>query len=170
MARQNEQIERAEAVMIEAWQLLYRLPDHERGWLKSGSRSALPPPVQDEWLGMIDHELAMKLGLIVPDDVPAPRTQLGRREMALVDLAWLRRDCLAEAVLPAHRRLFALVIATKAGRQPGGLRWSDIWVRFGGNPRCGFTSDGLRSRYEASLGRVAVRLMVLDPADQRAQV
>lgn len=162
MARQNELVEVAEGVMIEAWQLLMRLPDRERSWLKSGSRGSLPAPVRDRWLGTIDAELALELGLAAPDDAPAPRPQLGRREMALVRRAWWQRDCLAEAVLPEHRKLFAMVIAAKAGRQPGGFRWSDIWVRFGGNPRCGFTKDTLRSRYEASLGRVAVRLALLE--------
>lgn len=163
MARQDDMMRAAEATMIEAWQLLYRLPDRERGWLKSGSRSCLPEPIRERWLGTVDPELALELGLAMPEPDAAPRPQLGRREMALVDRAWLRSGCLAEAVLPQHRRLFALVIATKAGRQPGGFKWSDIWQRFGGRA-CGATSDALRARYEASLGRVAVRLGVMEGA------
>lgn len=150
MARQNEQIDYAELRMIEAWQLLMRLPDRERGWLKSGHGMKWPAMVRDAQAEYAD-----------PDATPRP--QLGRREMALVRLAWWQDDCLAEAVLPEHRALFALVIAIRAGRQPGGFKWEDVWVRFGGK-RCGVTKEALRGRYEASLGRVAVRLMVIEGA------
>lgn len=161
MARQDDMVQRAEAVMIEAWQLLMRLPDRERGWLKSGTRSGMPDVVRDKWQGWIDGALALELGLTAPEPEAAPRRQLGRREMALVRMAWEQVGCLAEAPLPQHRALFAMVIATKAGRMPGGFRWSDIWTRMGGRAT-GVTSDALRARYEASLGRVAVRLAVLD--------
>lgn len=165
MARQDEAVQRAELVMIEAWQLLMRLPDRERGFLKSGSRSCLPAPIR-EWLGMADAELALDLGLALPEAERAPLRQLGRREMELVERAWFRTGCLAEAPLPQHRGLFAMVIATKAGRMPGGFKWEDIGKRlYGkawGTARCDMTTDRLRSRFEASLGRVAVRLMVLE--------
>ena len=160
MARQNDAIEAAEEMMIEAWQLLMRLPDREKGWLKSGSRSCLPAPIQERREWYIDPELAEKLGMEVEEPDARPRQQLGRREMALIERAFLNPHCLAEAVLEPHRSLFAMVISIKAGRQAGGFRWSDVWVRYGGKGKQ-VTSDALRARYEASLGRVAVRWAVV---------
>lgn len=153
MARSNPVLAMAEETMIEAWRLLQRLPDRERGWLRSGQRGAWFDMVKDRQADYADHDAA-------------PRLQLGRREVAKVERAFLAELCLAEAVPPAHLRLFATVIAAKAGRLPGGFKWQDIGARlYGrswGTARCDATTDTLRSRYEACLGRVAVRMAVME--------
>lgn len=155
----------AQAEMIAAWQLLRALPDRERGWLASGGRGSLPAPVRERWLGSIDPELALELGLMLPDDAPPPRLQLGRAEVARVERAFVRPDCLAEAVPAAHRRLFMAVIRAKAGPLPGGFRWGDIgralYGRDWATARSPATSDALRMRYQAALGAVGVRLVLL---------
>lgn len=134
----------AEETMIEAWRLLLRMPDREKGWLKQGTQSWWPEIVRDIQADYADAEAT-------------PRTSLGRREVARVERAFVVPLCLAEAVPAPHRRLFMMVIAAKAGRMPGGFQWSDIWERMGAR-KCGTTSDGLRARYEAALRCVAIRI------------
>lgn len=155
MARSNPVLAEAEETMIEAWRLLMRLPDRERGWLRSGSRASWFDMVRDKQADYADAEAA-------------PRVQLGRREVAKVERAFLVDRCLASAVPEHLQRLFSAVIAAKAGRLPGGFKWADVGARlYGrdwGTARCDMTTDTLRSRYEACLGKVAVRMGALDAA------
>ena len=44
--RSDDLLALGEETMIEAWRLLLRLPDREKGWLASGSRSSLPAPLR----------------------------------------------------------------------------------------------------------------------------
>lgn len=152
----------AEATMVEALRLLLRLPDREKGFLKAGSKTSWPDIVQDALPVVIDAELALELGIEQREDAPEPRPQMGPREVAKVERAWLVDLCLAEAVPAAHRRLFITVLGAKAGRMPGGFKWEDIGARlYGkawGTARCDATTDALRMRYEACLRCVAVRL------------
>ena len=163
MTRTDPMLALGEETMIEAWRLLLRLPDREKGWLASGSRRSLPAPLREN-LGWIDAELALKLGLTMPEPPPEPRTQLGPREMAKLHRAWFAPLCLAEAVPSPHRRLTMAVIAAKAGRMPGGFRWEDVgaalYGKRWGTARCDATSDALRMRYEAAMRCVAIRIAV----------
>lgn len=152
----------AEVTMIEAFRLLLRMPDREKGYLKSGTRSSMPEPLPDLWLGSIPADLALELGLAMADDAPEPKVQLSQRDVAKVERAWLVDLHLAEAVPAPHKRLFITVLAAKAGRMPGGFKWEDIGERlYGrnwGTARCDATTDALRMRYEACLRCIAVRM------------
>ena len=152
----------AEGTMIEAFRLLLRMPDREKGFLKAGSKTSMPAPIPDLWLGSIPADLALELGLAMAEDAPEPRQQLTTRDVALVERAWLVDLHLAEAVPGPHKRLFITVLAAKAGRMPGGFKWEDIGARlYGkawGTARCDATSDALRMRYEACLRCVAMRM------------
>ncbi len=139
MARQAEVIEAAEEMLIEAWELLMRLPDRERGFLSAGSRSGWPEVLRDVVTDYADGDAR-------------PRMSLNRREMAIVGRVFLDVGCLAMEVAPANRRLFALVLAMKA--REGRVWWDQIWVALGGK-RLGVTSDCLRMRYDRSLARLA---------------
>lgn len=154
--------DQAETELIECWALLMRLPDREKGWLKSGSRCALPDTVRDR---LTDY----------PDPEARPRVWLNRREMARVGRAFWDARCLIEAVGARDADLVGVVIAAKAGRLSGGFQWSDVWERMGrvlpvrqtgeGEHRAWqterATSDAMRMRYERALGRVARRLQTL---------
>jgi hypothetical protein len=140
-----------EETMIEAWRLLLRMPDREKGWQRSGSKSWWPEIVKDLQADYADADAA-------------PRLQLSRREYERCRRAWWAQLCYAEAVPWVHGRLFMTVIAAKAGRMPGGFRWEDVGARlYGkawGTARCDATSDALRMRYEACLRCVAIRIAV----------
>ena len=152
----------AEETMIEAWRLLLRMPDREKGFLNAGKRTSLPEPIRELWLGRIDAELALELGLMAPEDEREPRRQLTTRDVAKVNQAWVFPLCYAEAVPRVHTKLFMAVLAAKAGRMPGGFKWEDVGARlYGkrwGTARCDATSDALRMRYEACLRYVAIRI------------
>lgn len=142
MARQDRQLEATEEMLIEAWRLLMRLPDRDRGWLASGQRSAWPAMVKDIFADYADLDAT-------------PRLQLGRREMAIVGRVFLDPGCLVMEIAEANRRLVALVLARKAGRMPGGFRWEDVWEAMGGRSSH-TTTDALRVRYERVLARLTV--------------
>lgn len=144
MARADATFEAVEEMLIEAMGLLRRLPDKERGWLASGSRSCVPDVIRDKQSDYADADAQ-------------PRLQLSRREMALVEEVFLAARCLTLEIAPANLALVAMVLQAKGGRMAGGFEWSDIWIRMGGR-RLGVTSDALRARYDRSLGRIAVRL------------
>ncbi len=154
MARQDSTLEATEDMLVEAWQLLMRLPDRERGFLASGSRTCLPQPIRDVITDYADLDAR-------------PRPQLGRRDMALVHEVFLAPRCLMMLVEPQHARLFGMVLAAKAGRMAAGFDWSDIWERMGGR-RCKATSDGLRARYEGCLRRIATVLALAEMAQHAA--
>ena len=141
MARQDSRFAIVEETAIEAWGLLMRLPDRERGFLTSGSRSALPAPIRDRITDYADVDAV-------------PRRQLGRREMALVGEWFLDPECLVMEIAPSNRALVALVLTMRGRRGGGGFEWSEVWTVLGGR-RLGVTSDALRMRYERSMGRIA---------------
>lgn len=130
-------------MLLEAWELHMRLPDRERGWLASGSRSGWPQIVRDRLEG--DY----------PDIDARPRQQLSRREMALVDRVFLSDACLTLEVAPALRPLIAVVLALKARPGAGGFSWPRVWGALGGRD-AGVTSDALRMRYERVLRQLAL--------------
>lgn len=141
MARKNPAIEAAEEMMIDAWRLLFRMPDPERGWLASGSRSGWPQIVRDR---ITDYA----------DDDAQPRPQLNRRDVALVNRVFLDPECLAMDIAPANRPLVATVLTMKTWRDVGGFRWEAVWQALGGRDS-GATTDQMRVRYERVLGRIA---------------
>ena len=140
MARRDGEFEAIEEELVEAMRLLARLPDRERGFLSSGARSMWPAIVRDP---VTDYK----------DDV-APRRSLSRRDMTLLDRVFLGERCLAGVVPMARRQLVGVVLAMKARPDRGGYRWERVWERLGGK-RCGATTDGLRSRYETQVRRMA---------------
>ena len=161
--RSDDLLKLGEETMIEAWRLLLRMPDREKGFLSAGKRTSLPEPIRELWLGRIDAELALELGLMAPEDAREPRRQLTTRDVARVNRAWVFPLCYAEAVPVPHTRLFMAVLAAKAGRMPGGFKWEDIGARlYGqrwGTARCDATTDALRMRYEACLRCVGMRIV-----------
>lgn len=141
MARQNDRLQFVEEMLIEAWLLLLRMPDRERGWLRSGTRSAWPEHLRDWW------EYA--------DSEAQPRSVLSRREMRLVDRVFLASGCLTEQLGADARKLLGLVVAMRARPDAGGFRWEAVWLRIGGK-RSGVTKDAIARRYERALARLSV--------------
>jgi hypothetical protein len=115
------------------------------------------------WLGRIDADLALQLGLMAPEDEREPRRQLTTRDVAKVNKAWILPMSYAEAVPVPHAKLFMMVLAAKSGRMPGGFKWEDVGARlYGkrwGTARCDATTDALRMRYDACLRCVALRIV-----------
>ena len=139
MRRQDATLQAMEDLLIEAWELLMRSPDRERGWLKGGNAW---PDIVREWWEYFDV-----------DDVP--RLQLNRREVTLRDRVFIDPDCLTTAIAPIKRPLVAVVLAMKARPGPGGFRWERVWEAMGGR-ESGMTSDGLRARYDSVLRQLSV--------------
>lgn len=145
MARQSDWIDHVEGELVHAWQMLLRLPDRERGWLSAGSRSGWPQIVRERFGDYPDEEAR------------EPRRALGRREMELLGRVFGidgRDGYLMERIALANRPLVALVLARKAGRQPGGFQWNDIWQALGGKA-LGIGPDALRARWDRCLGMLA---------------
>jgi hypothetical protein len=149
----------AEETMIQAFRLLLRMPDREKGWLRSGHGMKWPAMVKDVQADYAD-----------PD--AAPRLQLGKADVERMERAWVHELCYAEAVPVHHQKLFMTVLAAKAGRQPGGFRWEDVgeklYGRAWGTARCDATTDALRMRYAACLGCIGVRWLMWQAFGQEA--
>jgi hypothetical protein len=143
MARRDRELEAIENDLVDAWRMLRCLPDRERGFLSSGSRSAWPEIVKDVQSDYADQEAV-------------PRRRLSRSDMAMLDRVFALsggRPAL-DAVRVRDRKLFALVMARKAGAMAGGFAWEDVWEALGGKA-IGATTAALRSRYEDALKAVA---------------
>lgn len=138
----------AEDAMLAAVEYLGALPDRERGWLRGGN--GWPQIVREVLAG--DYGEGQGLG-----DVVAPRLQLGRKEMAVLDRMMLGERAAVLAVPEAHRRLVGRVLIAKLDPRGDVFRWERIWLADGGK-RCGVTSDALRMRYERAIGKVAVAM------------
>ncbi|WP_408585935.1 hypothetical protein [Novosphingobium sp.] len=141
MARSSAAIEAIEDTLLEAWELLMRSPDQERGWLASGARSGWPQIVRDRITDYADTEAR-------------PRMSLNRREVALRDRVWIDVDCLSMEIAPDNRPLVAVVLAMKARPGAGGFRWERVWEALGGR-ESGLTTDTIRMRYDRTLRRLA---------------
>jgi hypothetical protein len=139
MARRDPVIEVMEETLLEAWDLLLRSPDRERGWLRGGN--GWPDIVRDRIMDYADTDAR-------------PRLQLNRREVALRDRVFVDPDCLTIQIAPALMPLVAVVLAMKARPGAGGFRWEAVWSALGGR-ESGTTTDGLRVRYERVLRRLA---------------
>ena len=151
MARRDAESEAMEETLLEAWRVLRCSPDPERGFLRSGQRSAWPEIVRDKVMDYADAEAQ-------------PRLQLGRREIALRDAVFVVPGCLMESVAMANRPLVALVRAMKTGHEPGGFRWERVfdvldraWKAARGDekPFERATSDGYRMRYALTVKDLA---------------
>lgn len=140
MARRDPVLEATEDMLIEAWELLMRSPDQERGFLLSGTRSGWPQIIRDKIMDYGD-----------PD--ARPKLQMGLRQVRLRDRVFVDVGCLAEEIAPAHRKLVAVVLTMKTWRDVGGFRWEAVWEALGGR-ESGTTTDGLRRAYERTLARL----------------
>ena len=140
MARRDAVIEAMEETMLEAWDLLMRSPDRERGWLHGGN--GWPDIIRDRITDYADTEAR-------------PMLQLNKREVALRDRVFVNPDCLSMEIGAALRPLVAVVLAMKSRPGAGGFRWERVWEAMGGR-ESGTTTDGLRVRYERVLRRLAV--------------
>lgn len=141
MARRDPVIEAMEDMLLEAWGLLMRSPDQERGWMTSGSRSWWPEIVRDRITDYADSDLQ-------------PRLQMGLREVALRDRVFVDVGCLAEDIAPHNKPLVAVVLTMKTWRDVGGFRWERVWEALGGR-ESGATTGGLEKRYKRTLERLA---------------
>ncbi|MDP3550622.1 MAG: hypothetical protein Q8R81_09515 [Novosphingobium sp.] len=140
MARRDPVIEATEDMLLEAWELLMRSPDQEKGWLGSGTRSWWPQIIRDKIMDYADEDAR-------------PRLQMGLKQVRLRDRVFVDVGCLAEQIAPADRALVAVVLTMKTWRDVGGFRWERVWEALGGR-ESGATTDGLRVRYERTLRRL----------------
>lgn len=135
MARQDERIEAFEQELLEAWRLLQRYPDRERGFQLAGQRSAWPQVVRDVFEAY-------------GGEAEAPRRPgLSRGEVDLVEAMFIAEGCLAMRITEGHRALVATVLTLKAWPERRGFRWDRAWSALGGR-RLGATQDAVRKRYE----------------------
>lgn len=142
MARKDAAIEAIEELLLEAWDLLMRSPDPERGWLASGTRSGWPQIIRDKITDYADTDGQLRL-------------QLSRREVRLRDRVFIDPDCLAMEIAPALRPLVAVVLAMRSRPEAGGFSWSRVWQVLGGR-ESGCTSDAWRVRYDRVLQQLAL--------------
>lgn len=154
MARQDPRLEAAEDELIDCWRMLHCVPDRDRGFLTSGSRSALPDPIRDR---ITDYP-----------DAAAPRRTLTTREVARVNAMFDGPRCIiVRAVAARDMRLVETVIRIRASQPSSGFGWDDVSNALRGHLATGARrSDGLlilrpaseatlRRRYDASLARIA---------------
>ena len=84
-----------EALLVEAWRNMARLPDRERAMLLSGQRSCWPDVVRDRWQDYADTEAQ-------------PRRTLARREVELLEALFIAEGCvfdrMAEQLLEEAQR------------------------------------------------------------------
>lgn len=137
----------AEDAMLAAMEYLGALPDKERSFLAAGSRSVWPAIVRDMQADYADGDRA-------------PSPQLSRRMLAHLHRVLLDPGAVALAVPEGHRSLVGRVLIMKLRPGPDGFGWDRVWVAEGGR-RTGTTSDALRKRYDRAIGKVAVRMEVL---------
>ncbi len=138
----------AEDQLLAAVEYLGQMPDRERGWMRGGN--GWPEIVRDVRAG--DYGDGQGLG-----GEAAPKRQLGRKEMAVLDRVMLGEGAACLAIPEAHRRLVGRVLIAKLDPRGDLFRWERIWIAEGGKA-CGVTSDALRMRYERAIGKVAVAL------------
>ena len=121
MMRQREEGEvtwqDAEDQLLAAVEYLGALPDRERGFLSAGSRSCWPEIVRSVRDG--DYGEGQGYGEAV-----APRRQLGRKEMAVLDRVLLSPKAAALAIPEQHRRLVGRVLVGKLDGRGAGFTWS----------------------------------------------
>ena len=113
MARQDPRLEAAEDELIDCWRMLHCVPDRDRGFLTSGSRSALPDPIRDR---ITDYP-----------DAAAPRRTLTTREVARVNAMFDGPRCIiVRAVAARDMRLVETVIRIRASQPSSGFGWDDV--------------------------------------------
>ena len=137
--RQRPEIEATEDMLVEAWRLLMRMPDKERGFLSAGARSGWPEVLR-EWWEYADAEAE-------------PRLALNRQQVTLVERVFVDPGCLVSHVAEGNVKLMGVVIGMIV--REGRVWWDQVFIRMDGK-RIGVTSDGLRRRYDRTLARLAV--------------
>lgn len=130
-----------EEKLIEAWGFLQRMPDRERAWLASCSRSSMPAVVRSVREG--DYFEATK-----------GRPGLRTHEVTLVERALIGEGAWIEWVATRDRELVATVLMVKGWHVSGGFHWSDVAdeMDWEAGP------DALRKRYSRAVGRIAAKL------------
>lgn len=139
----------AEDALLQAVELLGRMPDKERGFLAAGSKSSMPEFIRDAQADYADAEAR-------------PRKGLTRAEVALVERMMLDPDAAVMAVPAGKRALLGRVLVGKLDGRGEGFRWERVWEwddrrrRAAGERRV--TLDAVRRAYERAVGRVAVAM------------
>ena len=146
----------AEEALTEALEILYALPDRERGY-QAGSAgrnlSAWPDIVRDR---LADY----------PDDEATPPRRIGRREMALLERMLIAPRSAIMAVPVGRRHLVGRIVAMKHWPGPRRFSWERVWIaeramlRRRGE-RIQVTSETIARNYSRDLTRVARRMDAL---------
>jgi hypothetical protein len=127
--------------LIEAMEVLLRSPDRERRWLGSQTQ-AIWRMVQDD------------LGTVPADDKPIITCAFTRQQVDLADqaLEWIARW------VPSGdtRRVVACGLGQLVADNAR-IDWSKVWRQMGGQ-RAGWTTDGLRKRYNRAITTICHRL------------
>lgn len=139
----------AEAALLEAVELLGRMPDRERGFLGAGSKCSMPEFIRDAQADYADGDAR-------------PRKGLTRAEVALVERMLIDPKAHVMAVPAGKRALLGRVLVGKLDGRGEGFRWERVWEwddkrrRAAGDKRV--TLDAVRRAYERAVGRVAVAM------------
>lgn len=139
----------AEDALLEAVELLGRMPDRERGFLAAGSKSSMPEFLRDVQADYADVEAR-------------PRKGLTRAEVALVERMLLDPQAHVMAVPAGKRALLGRVLVAKLDGRGEGFRWERVWEwddrRRRAASEARVTLDAVRRAYERAVGRVAVAM------------
>jgi len=143
--------QQAEDTLTAAVEYLFSLPDRERAFLASGSRSMWPAIVRD-----IQADYA---------DEVRPSPQLTRRNVNLVERLLIGERPLANAIPERHRALVGRVIVMQRWPGPDGFGWDLVWRKMGGqlfNQVRGevmpVTSESMRKAYSRAIGLLAAAM------------
>ncbi|TZG26494.1 hypothetical protein FYJ91_16360 [Sphingomonas montanisoli] len=128
--------------LVDAMDVLRRLPDREAGWLRTSTMS-LWRQVQADWT-----ETAAA-------DRPLVTCALTRNEVGLADeaLGWVA----AYVPTGVTRQIVGLALMQLARTGSDRVEWSPIWERMGGHDG-GWTTDGLRMRYGRALNGICKKV------------
>lgn len=136
-------VDLGEEMLMDALEMLGLLPDAERAFLSSGSRSCWPAVVRDRITDYAETQA---------------RRQLTRREVDEVNRMFITPGCMIQRIEPRAVRVLAVALPMKCWPDAGGFRWERVWEMMGGRG-CDMTSDTVRGLYEGACARVAAMEM-----------
>jgi len=134
--------EAVEDRLIEAMGVLLRSSDRELGWLHVGSMSL--------W-----RQTKSDMTEAAADDRPIVTCALTRAEVERADeaMGWVLRT------VPSGdtRRILGLALTRQVTRGKERTLWPWVWSAMGGKGS-GWTTDGLRKRYDRAIGSICARI------------
>jgi hypothetical protein len=136
--------------IVEAWQLLARMPDRETGWLSSGTSSL--------WR-MVTRDLGTEGAIAAGEEPTLPGLTTREVDRMNETLEWLQHT-------PERDRKLVGLALHQLARGAKRVNWRSILPRLGLKRG----SDGLRMRYGRALNRICVALNAADFCAARVSI